>query len=173
MNKFSTIFIYALLLILLPSFVFSQSLSKASLRIKAAWQELNKHPYSKQTQLAYLKVFPQNKQQFVELFDKEDFSQLYSGSYKYITTFIELSKHYPDQVMDKAINIGKELVWDADATGQLQQAIVNLGCENTRIFLNKIKALPTSQTNQLIKFLADVESHDLKILKSWKFRFRQ
>ncbi len=57
------------------------------------------------------------------------------------------------------INIGKDLKYDADAIGQLQNEIVHLGNEHINLFLAKLKALPYNQTAHLINLLADVENH--------------
>ena len=146
-------------LILIFNKGFTQSLSEASKKVKIAFEVLKNHPDSKPKQLAYLKVFPQNKQQFIEIFDPVDFSQLYSDSFQYIDAFIALAKDYPTDVIDKSINIGKDLKWEADAIGDLQRSIVKLGNQNIDIFSKEVNALPTIETGHLIAFLADVENH--------------
>lgn len=138
---------------------FCQPLSADSKNVKAAYDELAKHADSKQKQLAYLKAFPENKKQFLEVFGAADFGQLYKGSHEYITAFFELSKKHPAAVIDKSINIGKDLIWDADAVGDLQHSIVEMGNEHTSTFARKVNALTAQQRNNLAKFLADVENH--------------
>jgi hypothetical protein len=137
---------------------FSQSLSARSLSVKHAFEALKRDTASTAKQLAYIKVFPANKQQFLAVFPPEDFTQLYDG-HEYIKKFADLVAHYPANVISKAINIGKDLEWDADAVNYLQDELVSMGKTHTRIFVKNIKALPTSQTNSLITFLADSENH--------------
>jgi len=145
-----------------PFVAFSQPLSPQSKEVKAAWEALNKQPDSKQLQLAYLKVFPSNKRDFVAVFEPDDFKQLYSGGEKYIDSFAALAKNYPGAVIDKSINIGKDLQWEADGIGQLQGAIVVMGVNNTIIFSKRLKLLTVIQQSRLIKFLADEDGikHD-------------
>jgi hypothetical protein len=65
-------------------------------------------------------------------------------------------------VIGKAINIGKDLKWEADAIGYLQNGIVKMGISQTRIFSEKLNLLPAKQKAHLITFLADEEGikHD-------------
>ena len=160
MNALIRITFSGLLLIVIQSFVsLAQPLSRESKKVKLAFDALAKTPKSRQKQLDYLKSFPQDKQQFIAVFDQNDFSELYSDSYEYITAFFKLSKYYPQQVMDKSINIGKDLKWNADAVGYLQHHIVILGNQQIKIFSTELRRLPESQVNGLITFLADVENH--------------
>lgn len=147
------------LFILISNFVFSQSLSPLSRKIKSAYEELKQHPASVQRQLTYLKVFPQNKERFTTIFDSDNFGELYSDYSEYIDAFISLAKNYPEEVIDKSITIGKNLKWRADATGQMQNSIVDLGNQYTPLFSKKLKALSPVEASNLITFLADVENH--------------
>jgi hypothetical protein len=151
-------------IIIFLSFLFSnavlaQSLSQTSQKIKTAYDELKNEPASNQKKLTYLKVFPQNKEQFMAVFDPDDFKELYSESFKYIDAFISLAQNYPAAVINKSINIGKNLKWEADATGQMQHSIVLLGNQHIALFLKKIDTLSPIEEAHLIAFLADVENH--------------
>lgn len=143
----------------LPYIALSQPLSPKSKEVKAAWKALNRQPDSKQSQLAYLKAFPSNKRDFVAVFDPDDFTQLYDESNKYIDSFIALAKDYPALVIDKSINIGRNLKWNADAINYLQDAIIELGINNTVMFSIKLNSLSLVEKMHLIKFLADVENY--------------
>jgi len=158
MSNSTKINLLGLLLILLGFHLssFAQSLSK---EVQTAWNKLKNDSTSKQKQLGYIQAFPENGRQFKAVFNPHDFKQLYKDSYQYIETFLSLSKVYPAKVIDKSIDIGRELVWEADATGQIQEGIVELGNENTRLFVNKVKSLTSDQKKHLITFLADVENH--------------
>jgi len=153
---------WVLLIVILPLFSFSQKLSPKSEQVKAAWEALSKQPDSKQLQLAYLKTFPSNKRNFIAVFAPDNFKQLYDNSHVYIESFAGLAKQYPTEVIDKSVNIGKDLKWDADAIGDLQHAIVEMGIGNTVIFSKKLKSLTAIQQSHLAIFLADEEGikHD-------------
>jgi hypothetical protein len=138
---------------------FCQTLSNDSKKVLAAYEVLEKHPNLKRAQLSYLQAFPGNKSRFLAVFDPENFGQLYSRSDKFIAAFAGLASTFPAEVINKSINIGKDLIWQADATGYLQHAIVQMGNEHTNIFATKLNALPAPQQNNLVKLLADVENH--------------
>jgi hypothetical protein len=160
MNKATQRLIACLLFVFaLNDVAYSQTLSKESLKIVQAWEYLDKHPNSAKARLAYIKIFPGDQQLFTKIFDPDDYKELYGESYKYIDRFVGLAKFYPKQVIDKSVDIGKDLIWRADATGQLQQSTVELGVSHISIFIKKIKTLPKYKVDHLITFLADVENH--------------
>ena len=136
---------------------FSQALSPAATKLKTAYVQLKIYPGAKPKQLAYLKAFPQNKQQFTEIFDPSNFGQLYKNSLEYINSFFGLAQNYPDEIMEKSINLGKNMEWRADAIGFLQNGIMELATQRTQLFATKVKALPVHDIDNLIKFLADEE----------------
>lgn len=138
---------------------FCQTLSNDSKKVSAAYEVLEKHPNLKRAQLSYLQAFPGDKSRFLAVFDPENFGQLYSRSDKFIAAFAGLASTFPAEVINKSIKIGKDLIWQADATGYLQHAIVQMGNEHTNIFATKLNALPAQQQNNLAKFLADAENH--------------
>jgi len=138
---------------------FSQALSPAAMKVKTAYVQLKIYPGSKPKQLAYLNAFPQNKQQFVEIFNAPNNGQLTSNSQGFIATFVDMAKNYPTEVIDKSVNIGKDLTHEADAIGQLQHAIVDLGNHYTKLFAKKVNSLSDKESDNLVKFLADAENH--------------
>lgn len=148
-----------LIFIVLTHAVFAQQLSSKSKEIVAAYNQLQKQPDSKAYQLDYIKVFPGNSTEFIKTFESEDFSQLYNNSYQYVDAFVNLTKYYSSEIIYKSINIGKNLVWEADATGQIQHEIVGMGNSYTAIFIKAIKSLTPKDQSSLITFLADVENH--------------
>ena len=151
--------IFICLSLLISNAVFAQSLSQTSQKIKIAYDELKSDSSSNRKQLAYLTEFPNNSGTFMAVFMPPDFGELYSDSYKYIEALIGLAKTYPSKVIKKSLNIGKGLKWEADATGQMQQSIVELGNKNIHIFSQQLNSLPTIEAAHLITFLADVENH--------------
>jgi hypothetical protein len=158
MNKLAkSVFIGLLTVSFCVNFSFAQS--PEAMKVRSAYAQMKIYPGEKAKQLAFLNAFPSAKQQFMEMFQAANNGQLTSNSHEFIESFIDLAKTYPTQVVDKAINIGKDLTWEADATGYMQHGIVQLGNQYTKIFATKVKSLTEADQDKLIKFLADVENH--------------
>jgi len=158
MNKALKSIILSFSLITLVNLAFAQQLSTKSKQVKSAYSQLKERPDSKTYQLNYISIFPSDTAQFLRVFAPPDFSQLNDG-FDYIEGFFSLAKNHPVAVISKAVDIGKDLKWNADAVNYLQHGIVELGNKYTRLFIQKINSLnPKEQTN-LITFLADVENH--------------
>ena len=68
------------------------------------------------------------------------------------------SQNFPKEAINKCIDIGKNLVWDADAVGELQNLSVNLAIKYFKIFVDKFKTLNSKEQQSLINFYADVEN---------------
>jgi hypothetical protein len=138
---------------------YAQQLSSKAKQIISAFAQLKKHPDSKEDQLNYIKIFPENSTEFLQIFDPSDFGQLYDDSYQYIEAFVKLGKYYPIAIIKRSITIGKSLVWQADATGQIQQEIVLMGNTHPAIFIKLVKSLNAKEQIHLITFLADAENY--------------
>ena len=147
-----------LILLVSPDRLLSQQLSVDANRVKQAWEKLSQSPNSKEAQLIYVNTFPDSKKLFMEIFQPDDFKQLYPDSHKYVDSFAGSAKYYPREVIGKSVNIGKDLVWEADATGELQYAIVELGSKYPMLFSNKVKTLSATEIDRLVKFLSDIEN---------------
>jgi hypothetical protein len=84
---------------------------------------------------------------------------LYSNSYNYLEALERCAGHFPAEVISKCVDIGKDLVWDADAVGDLQEISVSLASKYANIFIKKYNALSSKKQNKLMVFYADVEKH--------------
>ncbi len=163
-----TIFLF---LIAPADLAFAQQLSTKSKQVLTVYNQLQSCPGSKTCALNYIEVFPDDTAQFLRVFAPADFGQLYKSSDNFIDEFFKLSRYHSVLVINKAIDIGKDLKWDADAVGYLQHGIVALGNRYTRLFILKINSLKPKEQSNLITFLADVENHDAypeykKLIKS-------
>ena len=135
---------------------FSQALSPAATKLKTAYVQLKIYPGAKPKQLAYIKAFPENKQQFAELFQTGGLRSEYA---EYVNFFMGMARSFPAEVTTKAVSIGKDMTYDAGAGKQLQRAIVQLGTQYPKEFAAKVKALSGKDIDNLAKFLADEQDH--------------
>jgi hypothetical protein len=139
---------------------FSQSFIPEAIKVKTAFENLSVDPDNKKLQKDYISAFPNDTKTFLKVFQTEGFDQLYSESYKYLNELERCSSSFPNEVINKCINIGKNLVWDADAVGQLQHISVTLNAKYISVFVNCYRKLNTKEQDNLIKFYADVENHN-------------
>ncbi|MBS1524029.1 MAG: hypothetical protein JST19_00180 [Bacteroidetes bacterium] len=147
-----------LVLIATANLALPQQLSTKSKQVKSAYIQLKEHPDSKTYQLNYINIFPKDTTQFLSVFNPPGYGQLSDG-FDYIEGFFRLAKYHPVAVISKAVDIGKDLKWDADAVNYLQHGIVELGNKFTRLFIQKVNSLSPKEQSNLITFLADVENH--------------
>jgi hypothetical protein len=136
----------------------SQTLIPDAQKMKVAFDSLSVNINSKVLQENYIAAFPADTKTFLSVFQTEKFDQLYMESDKYLSAFEMCSKSFPSKVISKCIDIGKNLVWDADAVGQLQHMSVYLANKHLKVFVSKYKTLNGNEQNKLIAFYADVEN---------------
>ena len=136
----------------------SQTLIPEAIKVKAAFNKLSADTNSKKLQQLYIAAFPSDTKTFLKIFQTEKFDQLYSDSYKYLDAFEKCATTFPSQVISRCVDIGKNLVWDADAVGQLQQISVRLAIHHLTFFVNKYKTFDSKAQNHLLRFYADVEN---------------
>ena len=146
--------------------VSSQTLIPDAVKIKTAFEKLSVEPDNKQFQKNYITAFPSDTKTFLSVFQTEKFDQLYSESDKYLDTLEQCATTFPVEVISKCINIGKNLVWDADAVGQLQKISVRIDVRYTSYFVSKYRKLNKKEQDRLINFYADVENH--RVYKSYQ-----
>jgi hypothetical protein len=136
----------------------SQTLIPDAKKVKTAFDKLSADTNSKELQQLYVAAFPSDTKTFLKIFQTEKFDQLYSDSYRYIDAFEKCAKNFPIQVISKCVDIGKNLVWDADAVGELQHISVQLSIHHLPSFVKKYKTLDSKAQNHLLRFYADVEN---------------
>lgn len=147
-------------LVLLVNYSFGQSLNPEATRVKTVFDKLTASPKDKQLQAVYIASFSANSKSFLSVFNPISFDQLYNGSVTYIDTLYQCSFSFSKEVISKCVDIGKNLVWDADAVGYLQDISVRLASTQTKIFVAKYKSLTDGDKSSLFKFYADVENFD-------------
>ena len=152
--------ISTILFLLFYQSLFSQALIPDAAKVKSAYEKLMVDTSNKTLQKSYVDAFPSNTKTFLNVFQPKNFGQLYEESYKYLQLFEKCATLYPQEVVSKCVNIGKNLVWDADAVGQIQQISIILSVEYPDIFINEYKTLSIEGQNGLVNFYADVENFD-------------
>lgn len=143
----------------LHSAVLAQTLSSESEKIKTAFLKLSADTSNKELQLNYINAFPSDSKTFLAVFHSSTFDQLYDNSHDYLNLFEYCGKKFPENVIGKSVDISKNLVWDADATGYMQHISVKLACWFPVLFVKKYNTLTGPEKNKLVAFYADVENH--------------
>lgn len=141
------------------TFCFSQTLFPEAQKIKYAFEKLSADSNNQKLQIEYIESFPSDTKSFLKVFQTYNSEQLYSVSFEYLGMLKQCAENFPEKVLSKCIDIGKNLVWEADAVGGLQHLSVEIAVKNVNIFVEKYKTLNSKEQNHLIKFYADVENH--------------
>lgn len=128
-------------------------------KVKSAYENLSADKNSKKLQQDYISAFPSDTKTFLAVFQSDKFDQLYSDSHKYIEALENCATNSPTEVISKCVDIGKNLVWDADAVGLLQHISVDIAIQHPPTFVSKYKTLNDKEQDKLINFYADVENH--------------
>lgn len=137
----------------------NELLSKEAARIQYAYLKLKQVPSSLSLQEEFISAFPAHKKAFLRIFQPEEFDQLYDSSHDYIELLKRASVNYPREVLHKCIEIGKNLVWDADAVNDLQGSTTSIAIGHPGIFISEVRCLSQAEQRKLFQFLADVEDH--------------
>ena len=147
-------------LLFLTGPITSQTLHPDAMKIKTAFEKLSLDTNKKKLQKKFVADFPSDAQTFLDIFLPEKLDQLYSESYRYLEMLKRCAMTLPKTVIGKCMDIGKGLVWDADAVGHMQKIIVELSGDHLKLFLQKFRTLSNEEQNRLINFYADVENHN-------------
>jgi|SRR5580704_12868655 hypothetical protein len=150
----------SILFLILSKSLISQDLIPDAVKIKSAYELLLADTSNKKLQESFVAAFPLNTRSFLDVFQAKNFDQLYNVSHKYLELFEKCAAEYPQKVLGKCVNIGRYLIWNGDAVGQLQNICVSLSVEYPRVFLYDYQTLSIKDQNGLISFYADVENFD-------------
>lgn len=137
----------------------TQKLSQEAQLLSELFTQLKSNPTSAALQSRYLLAFPETASDFGQLFDPQDFSELYDG-YEYIILLKEMMTDRPWQVGCLVLNLAKEAKWRADAFNYLQQVTAQFALTYTIPFVKLVETYTISEQNGIISFLADgIHSH--------------
>jgi hypothetical protein len=110
---------------------------------------------NKETQVNYFRLFPNDFQSFERTFGytNEKAAPLYNNSYDYITKFYALDMVSKKEKLQKAINIGINGKWDADAVNHFQHYLKPLILSNVDITYQILKEKDAKDVESFFFFL--------------------
>lgn len=125
--------------------------------LKSAFTHLKATPNDRAAQKRYLKAFPQDYRGFMALFGSG--GSLADGyQCDYIFALSALQVHHSDQVGRLLVQLSKDAEYRADAPSCLQHVLANYGSRYTKAFAAFLHELSPKERDQLITFLADVDT---------------
>jgi hypothetical protein len=154
--------------------ILNAKISPESTKLEELRKKVEKNP-TETNICAYLNAFPLSFQKFKFIFfgQKNLLGELYDKHEEHLNLLWKLSEKYPNKVLSIWFSIAKDGHWDSDAIGMLQDQLARYGAENTKIFAEALNKQNKKAILGIIKFIADVEAHDIyfdyiKILENLK-----
>lgn len=145
---------FALILCLLPICMYAQKLSPEAAAVKYAYDELMKTPLAPVMQIRYLRAFPDNADDFINVFNPHTRDQLHEVAIDYVKKFRELGYDFEDTVLPKSIAIGKDLTtWSPGAVDELQKTIYFVTDKHRQKFIDIVKEMKNHEIESLASFL--------------------
>ncbi len=134
--------------------------------LKAAFTRLKASPNDRAAQKRYLQAFPQDYRGFMALFGAG--GSLADGyQCDYIFALSALQVRHSDQVGRLLVQLSKDAEYQADAPSCLQHVLANYGSRYTKAFAGFLHELSLKDRDQLITFLADI---DTKVTSNLDYR---
>lgn len=125
--------------------------------LKSAFTHLKASPNDRAAQKRYLKAFPQDYRGFMAMFGSG--GSLADGyPCDYIFALSALQVHHSEQVGRLLVQLSKEAEYQADAPSCLQHVLANYGSRYTKAFAGFLHELAPKERDQLITFLADINT---------------
>lgn len=144
----------AVILLMLPVCLLAQQLSPQALKLKVAYEKLQQQPHAPILQIQFIQAFPENKVDFIDIFNAHTQDQLAAKGVDYVKKFRKLGYDYMDSVLPKAIAIGKDLpTWSEGAVDELQKTIYYLTNKNPQLFVEAVRKLNKGEQESLAAFL--------------------
>lgn len=147
----NTLLIFILLLQLQG---YGQHLSETAKKVKVYYHEMEKQPHAPVLQIKYIEVFPDNKVDFMEVFNAHTQDQLAANGVDYVKKFRKLGYDFPDSVLPKAIHIGKDMpTWSEGVADELQKTIYYVTNKNPQMFADIVSEMKKEEQVSLARFL--------------------
>ncbi len=107
----------------------------------------------------YLKIFPSTNKDFKNIFDPDDFSELYNNSHQYILILENAPESLINEVINLIFNITKtNSPGCCDAWSYLNMITMIYANNSIQIFIKNLKKYNQQEIEQIIKFMADKEA---------------
>ena len=153
----ATLWVFLLVAILSQSAAAQgKGLSRRGRALKETWEELQRKPNDFATQRRYLAAFPHDYKTFFELFSP--YKELDEEAHEFIRILPSLARVHEKEVGELLVRLSGDAHYEADATGDLQNATSTYGSQHIQTFVKELKNLPSGKQAQLIDFLADFEN---------------
>lgn len=117
---------------------------------------LRANPADSQEQERYLKIFPHDYKEFLNLFDLD--RELYDG-HDFIEALSLTGKDHATELGKLLVGLAEDAHLDADAPNYLQHVTAVYAGQHAKTFAELFSHLRPQKQNQLISFLADAEAH--------------
>lgn len=154
MLKFKSKVLLLIIVLLLPIISDAQKLSAKSEVVYKAYNKLKKVPHAPVLQIRYIEVFPDNKTDFIDIFNPHTKDQLTEIGIECVKKFRKLGYDFTDSVLLKSILIGKDLpVWSAGPVDEIQKTIYLLADKNKQLFIDIVEDLKKEEQESLAAFL--------------------
>lgn len=132
----------------------AQPMTFQAKRLKYLYEQLEAQPHAPVLQIEYIQEFPGDKMNFIEVFNSHTEDELSTNGKAYVKRFRKLGMDFPDSVLPKSINIGKELpAWSAGPVDELQKGIYYITHDNPQLFVDLVRELKKEEQAGLAKFL--------------------
>lgn len=161
---------------ILPFFIFINpnlphaqvdKISPRAASISQNFKELKENPNNIDLWFNYLIIFPNNKKEFKEILDPNDFSELYHKSHEYIFILKQAPENLKQEIIKLIFNITKTgAPGCCDAWSALHIVTENYAFNDTNYFITWLKPLKPQERQNIIKFMADKEA--IKFSKSYQ-----
>ena len=131
-------------------------LSPKARELTQALAVLRTSPDDSATQERYLKAFPHDYKEFLNLFEQDH--ELYDG-HDFVEALSVAGKDHETDLGKLLVGLAKDAHHDADAPSYLQHSTAAYAARHPKTFAELFKQLPPEKQTQLVTFLADVENH--------------
>jgi hypothetical protein len=133
-----------------------RQLSPKARELTQALAVLRASPDNSPAQERYLKTFPHEYTEFLNLFDV---GRELSDGYDFIDALSLTEKDHAAELGALLLGLAKDAHYKADAPSYLQHVTAAYASRHPSTFAELFKQLPSQKQTQLITFLADVEAH--------------
>jgi hypothetical protein len=142
---------------ILACYAQEQQLSTRAKEIKEIFDDLTNDLSNIEFWKKYLTLFPKNEREFKNIFDPDNFMELYHNSSEFIFIFEKAPKKLNQDIFKMFINITRDgAPGCCDAWSALQATMTEYVLNYTDIFLDHLKPLTTIEKMHIIKFIADI-----------------
>lgn len=141
-------------LLLLQAVTYSKEASPLAKKLRYYYEMMLRQPHAPVINMQFIQAFPNNKRDFIDVFNHHTRDQLAASGEDYVKRFRKLGYDYTDSVLKKSIVIGIDLeAWSDGPVNELQKTIYYLTNKKPMLFVEMTRELTKSQQASLAQFL--------------------